>query len=219
MAGRRTGGDLLAAVLRGWADESVLESYTKERRPVGITNAQQSRRNASSMDTLHATLGAAISGGYLDKLAPQDMATILNDQWDHLNSPSLQFGYTYAAQADAVAEPGRYKPCGAVGHRLPHTWIHEGGKSAAIGDRVGLDCYTLFVNGMSASYEEYARSSSVPITIVDVKGAVCDDWLRLVDLQEEGSAVAVRPDSHIIAKCLRPQPQDWDDVVRRLLDL
>lgn len=206
----------LAAVVQGWAGDAILETYTSERLPVGVTNAQQSRLNASSMDALYATVGAAISGDYLDELAPQDVATILNDQWNHLNSPSLQFGYTYATAEDAAVKPGSFKPCGAVGHRLPHTWIHEGGRPAAIVDRVGLDSYTLFVNGMSASYEEYARPSSVPIKIVDVKGAVSDEWLRLIGLEEEGAAVVVRPDSHIIAKCPRPQPRDWDAVVRCL---
>ncbi len=206
----------LAAVVHGWADESILETYTRERRPVGVTNAQQSRRNASSMDALYSTVGAAISGGYLDELAPQDVANLLNDQWDHLNSPHLQFGYTYAADARTVAESGSYKPCGAVGHRLPHTWIHQDGRSAAIVDRVGLDSYTLFVNGTSEFYEECARLSSVPIKVVDVKGAVSDDWLHLIGLEEEGSAVVVRPDSHIIAKCLRPHPRAWDAVARCL---
>ena len=206
----------LAAVVRGWAGESILETYTSERMPVGVTNAQQSRRNASSMDTLLATIGAAISDDHLDELAPQDIATMLNDQWDHLNSPSLQFGYTYAADAKGAAEPRHYTPCGAVGHRLPHTRVHEDGRSAAIVDRVGLDSYTLFVNGMSAAYEEYSRLSSVPIRIVDVRGMVADDWLRLVDLEQEGAAIAVRPDSHIIAKCPRPHPKDWDTLARCL---
>jgi len=206
----------VAAVMRGWADEAILGTYSDERRPIGVTNALQSRENASSMDRLYATVGVAISGGFLGELAPQDVANVLNDQWNHLNSPGLQFGYTYAAHGHTDAEPGSYRPCGEVGHRLPHTWMQEAGKGVAIVDRVSLGSYTVFVNGSSASYEEHARRSSIPMDIVDVRGAVSGDWPRLVGLEREGSAVVVRPDSHIIAKCPQPRRQDWDALVRCL---
>lgn len=206
----------LAAVVRGWADEAILETYASERLPVGVTNALQSRHNASSMDALYAAVGAAMSGDRLDGLAPHEVANLLNAQWTHLNSPGLQFGYTYAAEAAAGADPGSYRPRGEVGCRLPHTWIEEDRQRVAIVDRVSLSSYTMFTNGMSASYAAYARSSSVPIGIVDVKGMVSGDWLRLVGLEMEGSAVIVRPDSHIIAKCPQPRAQDWDTVARCL---
>lgn len=206
----------LAAVVRGWADEAILETYGGERRPVGVTNALQSRHNASSMDALYATAGAAMSGGRLDELALHEVANLLNEQWTHLNSPGLQFGYSYAAEAAAGANPGSYRPRGEVGHRLPHTWIQEGRQRVAIVDRVSLSSYTLFANGMVASYDEFARCSSVPIKVMNINCMVSGDWLRLVGLESPGSAVIVRPDSHIIAKCPQPRVQDWDAAARCL---
>ena len=209
----------LAAVVRGWADEAILETYTRERLPVGVANALQSRHNASSMDALYATVGAAISDDSLAGLAPQEVASLLNDQWGHLNSPGLQFGYTYAAAADAAdadAESGGYRPCGEVGYRLPHTWILEHGRRTAIVDRVSLSSYTVLVNGMSELYAKYAEHSSTPLEVVDINCLVSDDWLRLVGLEMGGSAVIVRPDTHIIAKCPHPRAQEWDAAARTL---
>lgn len=209
----------LAAVVRGWADEAILETYNAERRPVGVANALQSRRNASSMDALYAAVGSAISeGGGLAALAPRDVAGLINDQWDHLNSPGLQFGYTYATDADTGAEPGRYRPRGEVGYRLPHIWLQERGRPAAIVDRISPGSFTMLVKGMSSFYASCVAHSPTPIDIVDINGRVSSDWLRLVGLEAEGSAVIVRPDSHIFAKCPQPQAWEWDAVARRLAE-
>jgi hypothetical protein len=99
-------------VVNGWANPAVLDTYSRERRPSGIANALQSRHNASAVDDLYQTLGAAIAADSLEELPLEEVARLLNGQWDHLNSPALQFGYTYGAVDNAEAPTGRYTPSG-----------------------------------------------------------------------------------------------------------
>jgi 2,4-dichlorophenol 6-monooxygenase len=199
----------LAAVVGGWATEAILETYNDERRPIGITNALQSQRNAAAMDDLYQTVGAAITSGHLDSLDEEQLAWLLNDQWDHLNSPALQFGYTYATTGQSTAATGHYTPCGDPGHRLPHTWVRYGVNAQPVADLISLNKFTVLANGAGKDYEKLACSSVTPIEILDVTGAVPADWLQTVNLTAPRSAIVVRPDTHIIGTCPSPASEPW----------
>ena len=206
----------LAAVVGGWATEAILDTYNDERRPVGIANALQSRRNAAAMDDLYHTVGTAITGSRLDGLGEERLAWLLNDQWDHLNSPALQFGYTYAATGRSAAA-GRYTPCGDPGHRLPHTWVRHGVDPQPVADLVSLDKFTVLANGAGEDYEKLACGSVAPVDVVDVGGAVPAGWLETVKLTAPKSALVVRPDTHIVGTCPSPASGPWAAVQRQMV--
>ena len=50
---------------------------------------------------------------------------------------------------------------------------------------------------MPEAYERLAADSPGPLHVVDLSGAVPAEWLHLMGLAESGSAVVVRPDTHI----------------------
>jgi hypothetical protein len=205
----------LGAVVAGWASEAVLDTYGEERRPIGIANALQSRRNAAAVENLYRTVGAAIADGGLDRLGEERLAWLLNEQWDHLNSPALQFGYAYAASGQSAAA-GYYVPCGDLGHRLPHTWVRHTAGPQPVADLVSLDKYTVLTNGAGQDYEKLACSSMPPVEVVDIAGAVPVDWLETVKLEVPGSAVVVRPDTHIVGTCASPASEPWGTVQRQM---
>jgi putative polyketide hydroxylase len=60
----------LGWVLRGWADESLLDSYEAERRPVGVRNVERSAVEAARRD---------VSQDYLDELTDRIPHTWLAD--------------------------------------------------------------------------------------------------------------------------------------------
>lgn len=197
----------LAAVVHGWAPEWLLDTYNSERRPIGIANATRSRRNAAAMDELYRTIGAAMASGAVDGLDDEVIARLLNDQFDHLNSPVLQLGYTYAKRDAYAPEGGVYTPSGAPGRRLPHTWVSGRGDPVAVVDLVDLTSLTVLCNGMPEAYERLAVDSPAPLRVVDLSGAVPAQWLHIMGLAVSGSAVVVRPDTHIVGTAYDAGPE------------
>jgi len=194
----------LAAVVHGWAGDTLLAGYEAERRPVGMANALHSQRNASAMQTLYRTVESALAGAGLESLDDIELATLLNEQWAHLNSPALQLGYSYAAEGP-TASTDRYLPSGAPGRRLPHTWVRHGEQRRAVVDLIDLAGFTVIANGAPEPYRQRAAASPFPVAVVDVAGAVPDEWLRIVDIEATGSAAVVRPDAHVLDTCRSAQ--------------
>jgi 2-polyprenyl-6-methoxyphenol hydroxylase-like FAD-dependent oxidoreductase len=98
MAAAHNLGWKLAWVLRGWADESLLDTYEEERRPVGLANALRSLQareadEASGLEDFGVTYASAA-------IAPTE----------HVQSP---------ATIGERAAPGR---------RAPHAWLDVTGR-------------------------------------------------------------------------------------------
>jgi 2-polyprenyl-6-methoxyphenol hydroxylase-like FAD-dependent oxidoreductase len=107
----------LAAVLRGEADERLLDSYDAERRPAGWFAADQSARMAESFNgtTADPTLAH-----------PYVLAT-------------GGFQYTGGALVpDGSVEPvTEFAPAGRVGTRVPHRWLAAHGPALSTLDLAG----------------------------------------------------------------------------------
>ena len=118
----------LAWVLRGWAGESLLNTYEAERRPIGTQNVVRSlqRGPAGPGD------GAGADGQGGDAAGPGGPAGLNGLSWD--------VGVRYpTVGGDADADP--------VGARAPHAWVrHQGRRISAVDLFDGRDPPALVTN-------------------------------------------------------------------------
>src|SRR5215468_889832 len=113
----------LAAVLHGWSQPSLLQTYDEERRPIAQANTEFSVINGNRWA---ATQQAIISG---DSAA---VAQALKEQVKHLDSVGQDLGFHYASAAiigdDSSAptiDSQTYVPNARPGARAPHFWLRR----------------------------------------------------------------------------------------------
>ena len=185
----------LAAVLRGVAGPSLLETYNEERQPVGRAITDQSLTNSLSMGRLGGqTSGTAIA------------------RPEYLNEQGMIFGASYTSSAivpDGTAPPvlsnpvTDYVPSARPGARAPHVWVqHEGARCSTI-DLVGNGFVLLTGhNGQvwKQAAEHLATETSVrlkSLTIgVDWTCGRDEEWTVAYGVNDTG-AVLVRPDGYV----------------------
>lgn len=169
----------LAAVLRGRADEALLDTYEQERRPVTAHNTAHSLENAGR----HAPIGAALGFGpdVDDEEGWAQVAVFASDtpageqrrqlvaetvaaNADDYSQLNVEAGYAYVQGAlipDGTAPPPSdyspidYRPTTRPGHHLPHVWLRHVATSrtdrpVSTLDLVTHDGFTLFVDSVAA---------------------------------------------------------------------
>ena len=175
----------IAAVLRGWAGDGLLDTYEAERRPVAAANVERS-----------VSLAAA-------GLLPAEHPIIPSFSARTALDFDLGFGYRSAAivsDGSAAGEAaGDYVPEAKPGYRAPHTWLDGGGSRISTLDIIG-EHFTLFHGGDGSTWEaaaaRAAASLSVPVRVQTLRGAARADWPELFGISRAG-AVLVRPDGHV----------------------
>jgi 2-polyprenyl-6-methoxyphenol hydroxylase-like FAD-dependent oxidoreductase len=187
----------LAAVLRGWAPESLLDSYQTERRPVA-------ERTIATAGAQEAFLAPAFAAGDLDDDGPQGrelraaVARALAVKDPEFHSLGLVLGYDYPDSPLVVPSGGprpeptvtSYAPSAHPGARLPHTWLPDG---SSVYDLLGGE-FTVLQLDLDAdprTLVEAAARQGVPLRVVDLS---CLPRLR--GLYTAG-LVLVRPDQHV----------------------
>ncbi|MGW2936207.1 FAD-dependent oxidoreductase [Streptomyces sp. NPDC001156] len=204
----------VAAVLRGWADVKLLESYEAERRPVA--QATSSRATLQAAREQHP--------GYSARTASNDTADLM----------TVALGYRYASAAVVGADveepviPDFLCLRADPGTRAPHMWvIHNGTKVSTV------DLYerSFVMLCGSSDWRTAARSAgarlNVPLDIYAIgAGAEFDldtgdgpDWASVHGTTPDG-AVLVRPDG-FVAWRTDGEPKDMEKeltyVLRRIL--
>jgi len=169
----------LAAVIAGWAPESLLDSYESERRPIAQQTIDVA---ASNMRALPIELGDPdlLADGRRGHEARERAASVIlatKHAEFHADGLVLGYGYTDAAQAQApvLAE---YRPIAVAGNRLPHRRLDDG---RSLYDLLGRG---LSVIGPSERVEPLrvaAEARDIPFAVVDGGPGI----------------VLVRPDQHI----------------------
>jgi 2-polyprenyl-6-methoxyphenol hydroxylase-like FAD-dependent oxidoreductase len=165
----------LAATLKDCAAKGLLESYERERRPIGLRNRLGSERHTGvrlKIAELYQTiadpdaLGRAIAA----------LGNAENESW------GLEFGYRY----DGVeGDPVVYEPTTAPGGRLPSVFLADG---SALYDKLG-PWFTLLCFG-NADPSSLIDSALAPLTTVIVDDAAIAPIY-------EAKLVLVRPDTHV----------------------
>lgn len=184
----------LAAVLRGEAGESLIDTYDAERRPLAELTTRSSLANALSMG----------------RTAKQGSAMLPRREF--LNEQGLIFGVAYNSAAvvpdgtplivpeDPVTE---YLPSARPGARAPHVWLHQAGERVSTIDLLG-DRFVLFAGPAGEAWaqaaEAFASVGSLPLAAYVVGGAELldtdDAWCSAYGVDADG-AVLVRPDGYV----------------------
>lgn len=185
----------LAAVLKGHADPSLLDSYEKERRPLALRNTAFARHFADSLGLFEPTsqIEAETPEGVAARLAAgRYLAAHARAEFD---IPGVTFGGRYDGSPivlpDGTVPPAdaanTYTPSACPGGRAPHLWLCEG---RSLYDSFGFEWTLLRFRRDSPVAESIAKAAwalGLDLTVVDV------DRDEARDLYEADAAL-VRPD-------------------------
>jgi hypothetical protein len=187
----------LAAVLRGWAPESLLDSYEAERRPVA-------ERTIAAAGAQEAFLAPSFAAGDLDDDGPRGrelraaVARALAVKHPEFHSLGLVLGYDYPDSPLVVPsgaprpEPTvtEYAPSAHPGARLPHTWLPDG---SSVYDLLGEEftALQLSLDADPRSLVEAAARQGVPLRVVDLSSLPRLRTVYSADL------LLIRPDQHV----------------------
>jgi hypothetical protein len=185
----------LAAVLKGQAAPSLLDTYHPERQPLGLTITRNSLENSLSMG----------------RTARQDSAKLPRSEF--LNEQGLIFGAAYDSAAvipDGSAPPAvddpvtQYAPSARPGCRAPHVWLERDGERLSTIDLLGTR-FVLLTGAHGDAWREAAgrlASPSQPELVAHTIGGGCEladpagAWHVAYGVEADG-AVLVRPDGYV----------------------
>ena len=185
----------LAAVCSGVAGPELLSTYHTERHPVGRFNARQS-----------------LTGPSLAFLRLDDNPSLLPPD-EEAPMFALLAGYQYRSAAvisddSAPADPDAVSLVdelqGQPGTRVPHAWVHRGGRRISTLDLVGPG-FTLFTGSAGEPWvsaaDPVSAKSNVPISVYSVgtDSEIRDidgQWAQLTGLSPD-EALLVRPDGFV----------------------
>ncbi|MFD6890588.1 FAD-dependent monooxygenase [Streptomyces sp. NPDC059957] len=189
----------LAAVLRGGAPDTLLDSYERERRPVAEFNARHSERNALQKRALLQS-----------DADPAEFARNIEEHRPHFDFEGQVLGFNYAPGPGepVVQDVVSYLPTARAGHRAPHAWLDRAGDRISTTDlsRTG---FALLTGAEGAEWRQVAQETptvvGLPLTAAvitadgpqlrDAKGAFADSYAL-----QGPEAVLVRPDGHVVAR-------------------
>jgi 2-polyprenyl-6-methoxyphenol hydroxylase-like FAD-dependent oxidoreductase len=185
----------LAAVLKGLAHPSLLDTYQLERRPLAVRNTSYARGFADSLgcyepapeiedETPEGAEARRVAGAYFNAHARAEF-----------NIPGVTFGGRYDGSpiimSDGTAPPpdaaNDYTPTACPGGRAPHAWLDDG---RSLYDTFGFEWTLLRMRRDSAVAEDIAKAAralGLDLTVVDI------DRDDIRDLYEADAAL-IRPD-------------------------
>ncbi|WP_344369383.1 FAD-dependent monooxygenase [Agromyces tropicus] len=176
----------LAAVLNGWAPDSLLDSYEAERRPIARQTIELAANNMKHLSIELASPDLVAEGAHGDEARAAAAERIQATKRDEFHALGLVLGYGYGPSAAAQAPTTReYIPIAAPGNRLPHSRNPEG---ESLFDLLGAEVTLL--GAASSAWADAAAARGIPLVVVDPVAhgfpPVAGDDL-----------VLVRPDQHI----------------------
>jgi 2-polyprenyl-6-methoxyphenol hydroxylase-like FAD-dependent oxidoreductase len=139
----------LAAVLRGWGGEGLLDAYQIERRKVGERAVAASRKAATGRRRWRSAWRPEITENTPRGAVARARFAAIADREQRWSNDLLgiELGYRYVGSPLIVGEPGQgpdlesfaFQPTTWPGARLPHLWLADG---SPIQDHLG-HCYTM----------------------------------------------------------------------------
>jgi 2-polyprenyl-6-methoxyphenol hydroxylase-like FAD-dependent oxidoreductase len=191
----------LAATLKGWGGEKLLDSYEEERWPVALRNTMAAAANADRIDAMMRMASPLIEEDTPEgKAYRESLRSRFNWLGKQFNSVGLHVGYRYA-DSPTIVKDGTPEPPDdpriAVqstwpGARAPHAWLEPGVSTL---DSFDGSSFVLVVlgseeNGAVLNFETAAKGLGVPFKVVRF------DDPYVVDLYAR-RLVLVRPDGHV----------------------
>ena len=213
----------LAWVLRGWANDSQLDSYEEERRPIGTANVLMSLRrgpgpDAESADGLARDIGVRYTSAVIDAAldAPVVETAEFDGRPDPARLPAAAASTSPAAALSGADQPAEIAVTAVAGQRAPHAWVRYQGMLVST-----LDLFdgrlTVLTGRRGHLHGEVAElaAQGLPVVMLTVDRDLLDENGDLEALygSADGHAVLVRPDGYVAwrgsasaadaAECLR----------------
>lgn len=189
----------LAAVVKGWAGEGMLDAYEAERLPITEQVSRFAMKHAMGAIGERTSVPPQIEE---DSAAGQAAREAVGKATYELNvqqfaCAGLNYGYYYD-QSPLIAYDGESQPCYTMadytestvpGCRTPHFWLRDG---SSLYDRMGQD-YTLLRFDPAADVDgllEAARQAGLPISLLDLAGEEAPSCYKT-------RLLVSRPDRHV----------------------
>jgi len=188
----------IGAVLAGWADDELLDSYAHERRPIHLRVIEEATINFMRNAARLPNPDLELEGPRGDDARARAAELIQTEKAREFASLGVQLGYRYEgspAIVDDGTEPtpnevSSYVPTARPGHLLPHVWIDD---ERCLYDLLGRDMTLLRLGPRPLDASPLlarAAAGAMPVLVVDV------DSPELADLCQ-APLVLVRPDQHV----------------------
>jgi FAD binding domain len=173
----------LAAVLRGWGGEGLLESYEGERRPVHLRTIAEAVENYRTLSDQLLKNDLDADGAEGERARAAVAKEILATKTREFDTLGVVLGSRYddspIIARDGSAPPAEhyahYQPSAHPGCLAPHAWLDDG---SSLYDHFGLG-YTLVLLDDSAAVlaqeiEDAAAEAGVPLARLDLRGSKLD---------------------------------------------
>jgi 2,4-dichlorophenol 6-monooxygenase len=179
----------IAHVVRGLADESLLDSYEVERRPVDARNVHRSLENALGYPVISEAMGfeesasaderwAAVARVWSDEPADRDhrrtVIELMAAQSQEFHEQDVEYGYSHRSDAvvpDGSPEPAphdfrMFVPSTRPGEPLPHAWLEdEDFERCSTLDLVPIDRFVLIAGEEGEAWCEAARKAATDLGV------------------------------------------------------
>ncbi|GAA4849370.1 FAD-dependent monooxygenase [Actinomycetospora corticicola] len=232
----------LAYVLRGWADPSLLDTYSAERAPIGRQVVDRANQSIGETGRIFDALGVSGTddpevmrenmarrrepGAEKQRRALREAITFKAYEFDAHGVELNQRYVSSAVVADELApdplatveDPElTYVATTTPGARVPHVWLAGRDGDVSTIDLAGRGRFTLFT-GPGGTWPE---SEQMRVIVVGPGEEIEDpygDWARLLEAEGIGDAggVLVRPDHHVAAR-FATLPNDPAEVLAGVL--
>ncbi|WP_455836247.1 FAD-dependent monooxygenase [Pseudarthrobacter siccitolerans] len=197
----------LAAVVTGWGDQDLLDSYEAERRPVAARTISDAAANGKAL-AYHFADPALLADGPAGAAAREAAHEALAVKQSEFDSLGLVLGYAYGdspvvvpdGSPAPVEDPIVYVPSASPGALLPHAWLDD---STSVYNLLGQG-FTLLVDTDAlagrpaaeafAAVVDAGKRAGIPVAIAAV--GRFDDGTPPSELWG-AEAVLVRPDQHV----------------------
>ncbi len=188
----------LAAVVKGWAPEALLDTYEAERKPIAHRNTKFARAMADSIGSIKVPAHVDAEGPDAEQARQALAKALAQHVRNEFNIPGLQLGLRYEdspiiAQevlAPTADDPNVYIPSARPGARAPHVWLNGQSLFDLFGRDHTLLCLTFACHAICGEWKRVAAAMGMPLDVVFCDNAEAQS-LYAADL------VLIRPDHHI----------------------
>jgi 2,4-dichlorophenol 6-monooxygenase len=204
----------LAAVFKGRADATLLDTYEPERRAVAERNVKWALLTFHNHQFTDAAIGFVRGNAELSRANFQALFSdsdngrsrrarlqhVLQVHRMEFQAHDLEIGFSYDAGAlvpDGTPRPEpdpmglTYVPTTRPGHRLPHAWISRDGKQLSTHDLVDPGRFLLITGTRDAAWRHAAANLGLDVQSLDDSA-----WRDVREIEDDG-AILVRPDHHV----------------------
>ena len=225
----------LAFVIKGHAGAGLLDSYTRERAPIGkqvVMRANQSRLDYAPLNACFRVTGAdnPVAAGIARFRDPGPDGVAARKAVEHaldlkqteFNAQGTEMNQRYdsaAVIADTGAKPEEWKqnpqlhvqPTTRPGAKIPHVWlVDRNGLRTSTLDVTGRGEFTLVTGLAGEPWVEAAEGLAWPFlrVVVTGRGDAQDlycDWQRTREIDEAG-ALLIRPDGYVAWRSIGAAP-------------